>query len=47
MERVVRERMTTQDIESVTPKTFINIRPITAAMKEFSEVVSYHNIWIE
>lgn len=35
MERVVRERMTTQDIESVTPKTLINIRPITAAMKEF------------
>ncbi|MDD4035952.1 MAG: DNA-directed RNA polymerase subunit beta [Bacilli bacterium] len=35
MERVIRERMTTQDIESVTPKTLINIRPVTAAMKEF------------
>ena len=35
MERVIRERMTTQDMEEVTPKTLINIRPITAAMKEF------------
>ena len=35
MERVVRERMTTQEMEEVTPKTLINIRPITAAMKEF------------
>ncbi len=35
MERVIRERMTTQEIEEVTPKTLINIRPITAAMKEF------------
>ena len=35
MERVVRERMTTQEMEEVTPKTLINIRPVTAAMKEF------------
>ncbi len=35
MERVIRERMTTQDMDEVTPKTLINIRPITAAMKEF------------
>ncbi len=35
MERVVRERMTTQEIAEVTPKTLINIRPITAAIKEF------------
>ena len=35
MERVIRERMTTQDIETVTPKTLINIRPVTAALKEF------------
>ena len=35
MERVIRERMTTQDIETVTPKTLINIRPITAVIKEF------------
>ena len=35
MERVVRERMTTQDIETVTPKTLINIRPVTAVIKEF------------
>ena len=35
MERVLRERMTTQEMEEVTPKTLINIRPVTAAMKEF------------
>ena len=35
MERVIRERMTTQDINDVTPKTLINIRPVTAILKEF------------
>ena len=35
MERVIRERMTTQELENVTPKTLINIRTVTAAMKEF------------
>lgn len=35
MERVIRERMTTQEIDTVTPKTLINIRPVTAALKEF------------
>ena len=35
MERVIRERMTTQEIENITPKTLINIRPVTAALKEF------------
>ena len=35
MERVIRERMTTQEIGDVTPKTLINIRPVTAALKEF------------
>jgi len=35
MERVVRERMTTQDVEAITPNTLINIRPVTAAIKEF------------
>ena len=35
MERVVRERMTTQDKEAITPQTLINIRPVTAAIKEF------------
>ena len=35
MERVIRERMTTQEIEAVTPKTLINIRPVTAVIKEF------------
>ena len=35
MERVVRERMTTQDVEAITPLTLINIRPVVAAIKEF------------
>jgi len=35
MERVVRERMTTQDVEQITPQSLINIRPIVAAIKEF------------
>ena len=35
MERVVRERMTTQDLEGVSPQTLINIKPVTAAVKEF------------
>ncbi len=35
MERVVRERMTTQDVEGITPQSLINIKPVTAAVKEF------------
>ena len=35
LERVVRERMTTQDIETITPQSLINIKPVTAAVKEF------------
>ncbi len=49
MERVVRERMTTQDIEAITPQTLINIRPVVAAIKEFfgtsqlSQFMDQHN----
>ncbi|WP_319945859.1 DNA-directed RNA polymerase subunit beta [Nocardia macrotermitis] len=35
MERVVRERMTTQDVEAITPQTLMNIRPVVAAIREF------------
>jgi len=35
MERVVKERMTTQDVEMITPKSLINIRPLVASLKEF------------
>ncbi|MGW6336959.1 DNA-directed RNA polymerase subunit beta, partial [Nocardia rhamnosiphila] len=35
MERVVRERMTTQDVEAITPQSLMNIRPVVAALKEF------------
>ena len=35
MERVIKERMTIQDIDVVTPQALINIRPVTAAIKEF------------
>ena len=49
MERVVRERMTTQDIETITPQSLINIKPVTAAVKEFfgssqlSQFMDQHN----
>ncbi|MHA6624488.1 DNA-directed RNA polymerase subunit beta [Pseudonocardia sichuanensis] len=49
MERVVRERMTTQDVEAITPQTLINIRPVVAAIKEFfgtsqlSQFMDQHN----
>lgn len=44
MERVVRERMTTQDVEAITPQTLINIRPVVAAIKEFfgTSQLSHH-----
>lgn len=47
MERVVRERMTIQDIDIVTPQQLINIRPVTAAIKEFLVVHSFHSLWIK
>ena len=49
MERVVRERMTTQDVETITPQSLINIKPVTAAVKEFfgssqlSQFMDQHN----
>ena len=49
LERVVRERMTTQDIESISPQTLINIKPVTAAVREFfgssqlSQFMDQHN----
>ena len=49
MERVVRERMTTQDVESISPQSLINIKPVTASVKEFfgssqlSQFMDQHN----
>ncbi|NLK74291.1 MAG: DNA-directed RNA polymerase subunit beta, partial [Clostridiales bacterium] len=49
MERVVRERMTTQDIDNISPQSLINIKPVTAAVKEFfgssqlSQFMDHHN----
>ncbi len=45
MERVIRERMTTQEMETVTPKTLINIRPITAAKRNSLVQANFHNLW--
>ena len=45
MERVVRERMTTQDVEAITPQTLINIRPVVAAIKEFFGTASSRSSW--
>ena len=45
MERVVRERLTTEDADTITPQTIINIRPVVAALKEFfgsSQLVAVH-----
>ena len=51
MERVIRERMTIQDLDIVTPQSLINIRPVTAAIKEFfgssplSQFMDQTNLW--
>ncbi len=53
MERVVRERMTTQDMDGITPQSLINIKPVTAAVKEFfgssqlSQFMDQNNPWSE
>lgn len=48
MERVVRERMTIQDVDVATPQALINIRPVVASLKEFFlEVANYLNLWIK
>ncbi len=48
LERVVRERMTIQDLDVVTPQTLINTKPITSSTLENSlEVHNYHNSWIK
>lgn len=45
MERVVRERMTTQDVATISAQSLINIKPVTAAVKEFLEVPSFLSLW--
>ncbi len=47
MERVVREKMTIQDVDVATPQALINIRPVVASMKEFLGAVNYLNLWIK
>ena len=44
MERVVRERMTTQDEDSITPQSVVNVKPVSSAIKEFfgSSQLSHH-----
>ncbi|MDI5789774.1 hypothetical protein PO124_19215 [Bacillus licheniformis] len=46
MERVVRERMSIQDTNTITPQQLINIRPVIASIKEFSEARSFLSLWI-
>ena len=46
MERVVRERMTIQDVDIITPQALINIRPVVAAIKEFLAQASFPSSWI-
>ena len=45
MERVVRERMSIQDTDSITPQQLINIRPVIASIKEFLVVLNCLNSW--
>ena len=45
MERVVRERMSIQDTDSITPQQLINIRPVIASLKSSSVALNYHNSW--
>ena len=45
MERVVRERLTTEDADTITPQTIINIRPVVAAQKEFFGSSSSASSW--
>ncbi len=47
LERVVKERMTVQDVSTATPQNSINIRPVVAALKEFSDPASFHSLWIK
>lgn len=47
MERVVRERMTTQDVEAITPQTLINIRPVVAAIKEFFGTIQLSQFMVQ
>ena len=46
MERVVRERMTTQDMEGVSAQSLINIKPVTAPLRSSSEAPSCPSLWI-
>jgi DNA-directed RNA polymerase subunit beta len=45
MERVIRERMTLQDLDIITPQSLINIRPVTAAIKEFFDRHRCRSSW--
>ena len=47
IERVIRDRMSTQEIDEVTPKSLINIRPLTAAIKEFFGSSQLSQLWIK
>ena len=47
MERVVKERMSIQETEGITPSSLINIRPVTAPSKSSLVVHSYHSSWIK
>lgn len=47
MERVVRERMSIQDTETLTPQQLINIRPVVASIKNSLVLLSCHSSWIK
>ena len=47
MERAIRERMSSVEIDTVMPQDLINAKPAAAAVKEFSDQVNCHNLWIK
>ena len=47
MERAIKEKMTTLDVESAMPQDLINAKPLTVSLKDFLLVHNYHNLWIK
>ena len=47
MERAIKEKMTTLDVESAMPQDLINAKPLTISLKDFLPRLNYHNLWIK
>ena len=47
MERAIKEKMTTLDVESAMPQDLINAKPLTISLKDFLQLLNYRNLWIK